>query len=168
LANPPTRSTMADEPPKPKSKGGLFGDFGLGIGPGFNLHFDRGGVTASVGAGVFGRGLLGYAVDEPALIAAREQNRVFGSIKAGRGAGVGGEINYDRRGRPSGGSVAVGPVKFTVRPGFKVGVGTEFDLARHKGSPIFSTDGRAASIGFDLGGGWLHQLPTDPYGSRRR
>jgi hypothetical protein len=55
----------------PGPGGGFYGDIGLGLGGGFNLHLDREGVTPSAGGGVFGTAKIGYAPSAAALAAVR-------------------------------------------------------------------------------------------------
>jgi hypothetical protein len=141
----------------PDNGGGWYADFGLGIGGGFNLHFDRDGVTGSTGAGLFGRLDVGYAFDREALVQVREENKIFLSAKLGKnGLGYSGEVS--EKGDEFG--ITAGPMKLTVDEDFKPTLGTTFDVGPSKGAPAATLNGKAISFGFEGGFGWLHSGET--------
>lgn len=134
------------------TRGGLYGDFGLGLGPGFNLHVDRYGVSPSVGAGLFGRLQLGYAPTAKALSDARREDRIFAQVKAGE-RGIGADYKYNEKEA----DIGVGPLKAKFTPeGIKPGVSKEVGKSNY--SPAVTIDPDAATFGFDGGIGWLHSL----------
>ena len=143
--------------PAQGGSGGWYADFGLGILGGFNLHVDRGGVTGSVGAGLFGRMDVGYAYDEKALVGLRQENRVFVSGKMGKN-GLGYGLEASDAGEDF--SATVGPAKITVDKNLKPSVGTAFDVGHGDATPTLSLDGKTASFGFEGGIGWLHTGKT--------
>jgi len=157
---------------RPGAGGGVYGDFGLGIGPGFNLHVDREGVQASAGAGLFGRAKVGYAADREALEAQRQNNRVFAGATVGP-AGLGGAATYDLEpGRPvlTGGEVAIGPFKGSIddegQPKLDVSIGPRNAPPKpaRRISPegnepkATASTGGVVELGVDAGMGVLHDL----------
>lgn len=137
-----------------RSNGGFYGDFGFGIGPGFNLHFDGEGTTASVGAGLYGTAKLGYAPDLRRVRAQRMNDRVFGIAEAELGplkVGMGAEGRYKvvKKGLGFDGvSGSVGPVKAGVDGHWRPYIDLPLEL------------------GFEGGFGALKTLPTQAWGKR--
>jgi hypothetical protein len=127
--------------------GGLYGDVGFGIGPGFNLHVDRESITPSVGAGLFGTAKLGYATNIEALRGARDNNRVFGGVTLD-GVPVGGEVRYKNTPdgpRYAGWGVNGGPAQIGA-------VGNDVSGGVRRGGVSLSTvPGKTYELGFEGG-----------------
>ncbi|QZP09150.1 RHS repeat-associated core domain-containing protein [Caenibius sp. WL] len=142
-------------PGAPANEGGWYANFGLGLGGGFNLHFDKNGVTGSVGAGVFGRANVGYAFTERALDEARVEDKYFAEVKLSEMVGVGFEASEDLGTK----SISVGPVG--VVHDSKSGFDVNSSFSTIKNGPKANVDGllspdKAISFGIDGGFGWLH------------
>lgn len=156
--------------PTPRaSGGGFYGDIGLGPGIGVNLHFDREGVTPSVGAGVFGTAKIGYATDLEALRSARDNNRVFGGATiSGFPVGVEGRFRTTPKGLAfNGAAVSAGPAQ--------IGVDRDLDpyggvvLNRRLGSATLSVaPGRTYEFGLEGGAGVMKTLKTGLWGGGRK
>jgi len=145
--------------PAQSDEGGWYANFGLGLGGGFNLHFDRNGVTGSVGAGLFGRANVGYAFTQRALDEVRVENKYFGEFKlgsSGLGAGFEAAENFDSA------SGSVGPLALKYDSHSGLNLNTSFDVDRRmEGGPKVNAEGllspdKAVSFGLDAGLGWLH------------
>lgn len=165
----PVSATAAGGPPLMDRRGGLYGDIGLGLGPGFNLHFDREGVTPSVGAGAFGSLRLGYATDIEALRNARQDNRMFGGVEVpGAAVGVEGRYRTTPGGlAPDGAEIAVGPLRIGVDGDGDVTGGLVFD--RRPGSvSVGASPGNSYDLGFEGGFGGLKTLNTRQWGRGRK
>jgi hypothetical protein len=149
-------------PPPPGQEGGYFLDYGLGFGPAFNLHVDREGVTGSVGAGLFGRLTGGYASDYQALVDARAQDKVFieGSVSAPVVGTAGAGVEYSYGTDKLGGQVAVGPVAVKETFDTNSGALSAPELSFKNGEITGKSDGGTTQVGFEAGGGWLHQGAT--------
>jgi len=157
---------LANNPPV-TSTGGFFGDFGLEIGPGFNLHVDRGGITGSVGFGLFVRADVGYAGNEKSLIAAREENKIFGSL--GLGSGI---KPLDIEISEAFDKLSIYADVLRVRPGVEIdrdGIKPGIKLPFGHGSAASSLKLNSDSMvfGLDVGAGWLHTLSTQMWGSKK-
>ncbi|WP_447728321.1 hypothetical protein [Sphingomonas koreensis] len=144
------------------SSGGFFFDFGLGLGPGFNLHFDRDGVTGSVGGGAFSRLSLGYASDYKSLVGAREEDKIFLNAKIAS-VGTSGEYLYRENKASASASVLSVGVKGTVDFNTnKVQYEDSFSI----GKATLTDDGSVMKFGIDLGGGILYQGRTREWSKR--
>lgn len=162
----------------PRVTGGYYGNFGIAFGPGFMLHFDGDGVTASIGAGIWGRAEIGKTFNNEAFVDIRQEDRFFISGKLGKsGPGAGIEMNE----AADEGSVTVGLLKLRIKQGEGVEVGTVFDVGGKSDAPSSSKtpsntssskpdanfsvnlDKDAVSFGFDAGGGWVHTLGTNKW-----
>jgi hypothetical protein len=123
--------------------GGWFGDFGLGLGVGFNLHVDRNGIDLSVGVGVWGTLQVGHASSDEALAAKTSQDKAFAEATVS-GTGVKAEVDTKS------GDVKLGLGPASASTDNKFGAGP-VEVSVNKDGPKVD----AVTFGVDAGVGYM-------------